>query len=192
MAHPIVQSLKPLGPLGGSAVVLCAVAGVAIVWNAALLGQAIAQPGKIDDRPEAAQKERISAYEASLDKRVAQYAGRSVFVAPRAPKAPDPAEAKKDEKPVAPTVYAGPGIVAMVYDRVWFDDGRSLALGDPEDSGLAVVDVSPPWAARLRWRGVEFDVTLFSRTTTEFLEKPSEDAKASPDATGAAAGGSDK
>lgn len=162
--------LRPLGVAGGVATGLCALALVAVFWSLGLMAQAAVTPSKVDEPPEAQQQERLAKYEAALDKRAAQAEGRSMFIPPDAPSKPAEEEKKDDKPPPPPATYGGPGMVAIVYDKVWFDDGRSMVAGDEEDGGLAVVDVSPPWAARLRWRGVEFDVTLFSRTTSEFLK----------------------
>lgn len=173
MLRALLSMLRPLGATGGTALTLGLLAALALGWNAVLLATAAIAPASVSEPPAEQQKERITRYETGLDRRVAQINGRSMFIAPRPPKAPEASEEKQDDKPPPPpATYGGPGLVAMVYDRVWFDDGRVLGVGDPEDSGLAVVDVSPPWIARLRWRGVEFDVTLFSRTTPEFLAKP--------------------
>ncbi len=167
----ITNVLRPLGFAGGVAAGLGLLAAVAVVWSLGLMAQAAVTPSKVDEPPEAQQQERLAKYEAALDKRAAQAEGRSMFIPPEEPSKPAEEEKKDDKPPPPPATYGGPGMVAIVYDRVWFDDGRSMTVGDDEDSGLAVVDVSPPWAARLRWRGVEFDVTLFSRTTDEFLKK---------------------
>lgn len=169
----ISKSLAPLGPVGGLAVGVSALGLAALGWNAVLLGQAAIAPASVVEPPEAQQKARLTNYEGQINRRVAQIDGRSMFLTPVAPRTPEPDEKKDDNTPPPkPTTYGGPGLLAIVYDRVWFDDGRSLEVGGEEEAGLAVVDVSPPWAARLRWRGVDFDVTLFSRTTTDFLSKP--------------------
>ncbi|MFM9959468.1 MAG: hypothetical protein ACKVZJ_15535 [Phycisphaerales bacterium] len=171
--NSISSAVRPLGVAGGAAVGVGLLAAAALGWSTVLLAQAAFTPSKVAEPPAAQQQERLAKYEAGLDKRAAQSEGRSMFFAPVAPNKPVEEEKKEDDKPPPPPVtYEGPGLVAIVYDRVWFDDGRSMSPADAEDSGLAVVDVSPPWAARLRWRGVEFDVTLFSRTTDEFLDSP--------------------
>jgi hypothetical protein len=185
--NPFVQRLlnvlRPLGIAGGIATGLGLLAVVAVVWSLALLADAAVTPSKVDEPPEAQQQERLSKYEAALDKRAAQAEGRSMFIPPVAPNKPVEEEKPDDKPPPPPATYGGPGLVAIVYDRVWFDDGRSMLAGEAEDSGLAVVDVSPPWAARLRWRGVEFDVTLFSRTTASFL-MPEDKGEDKPESTG--------
>lgn len=169
----VTRAVRPLGVAGGTATGLGVLAAAAAGWSLVLMAQAALTPSKVAEPPEAQQQERLGKYEAGLDKRAAQAEGRSMFFAPAAPNKPVEEEKKEDDKPPPPPVtYGGPGLVAIVYDRVWFDDGRSMAVGDEEDAGVAVVDVSPPWAARLRWRGVEFDVTLFTRTTDEFLSEP--------------------
>lgn len=170
----VIDRLRPLGLAGGIAAGGAVLAALVCLRSLGEVALAAIAPGSVAQPPEAQQKQRLEKYEAAQSKRVAIIEGRSMFVAPVPPRAPEPAdEEKKDDKPPPPpATYGGPGIVAIVYDRVWFDDGRSLATTDEDDAGLGVVDVSPPWAARLRWRGVEFDVTLFTRTTDDFLTKP--------------------
>ena len=183
--NPVIQHVlrmvRPLGVAGGVASGLSLLAAVALLWSLGLLAQAAVTPSSVAEPPAAAHQERLARYEAALDKRAAQAEGRSMFFPPIAPNKPVEEEVKDDKPPPPPAVYGGPGLVAIVYDKVWFDDGRSMTPGDEEDSGLAVVDVSPPWAARLRWRGVEFDVTLFSRTTDEFLSRPETEGGSSSD-----------
>ncbi len=54
----------------------------------------------------------------------------------------------------------------MINDTVWFADGVRLHTGDPAhgSGNLKVLEISPPWAARVEWEGVEFTVTLFDRS----------------------------
>ncbi len=168
----VTRAVRPLGAAGGAALGLGTLAAAVVGWSAVGLGGALLMPSQVGEPPEAQQQERLKKYEAAQDRRAAQAEGRSMFFAPVPPNKPVEEKKQDDKPPPPPVTYEGPGLVAIVYDRVWFDDGRSLAVGDEEDGGLSVVDVSPPWAARLRWRGVEFDVTLFTRTTDEFLSAP--------------------
>lgn len=58
----------------------------------------------------------------------------------------------------------------MLGNGVWFESGEIAGVGEEVD-GVRVISLSPPWSARLEWKGVEFDVPLFDRTTGQFLEK---------------------
>lgn len=170
--EPALNVVRRIGVPGTAASCAGVLALAAAAWSAVGLASALITPSQVAEPPEAQQQERYAKYEAALDQRAAQAEGRSMFFAPAAPNKPVEEQKPDDKPPPPPATYAGPGIVAIVYDRVWFDDGRSMSPSDEEDNGLGVVDVSPPWAARLRWRGVEFDVTLFTRTTDEFLSTP--------------------
>lgn len=104
----------------------------------------------------------------ALERDAGAFAGRSLFLIPPPPAAEEPEVVESEpEAPVvlAPSRYAGPGIIAMVFDTVWFEDGTKLSLEEPEHTGedLELVSVDAPWSARVRWRGAEFDVTLFRR-----------------------------
>lgn len=105
--------------------------------------------------------------------------GRSMFFIPSPPPPPPPPPAADRGPPPPPSRYAGPAIIAMVNGEVWFSDGRKLAVGDDDDSALAVLEIKAPWSARVRWQSAEFDVPLFDRSA---LTKPS-DAKAPDPAT---------
>lgn len=101
--------------------------------------------------------------------------GRSMFFIPFAPPPPPPPPPPPREPspppppPPPPSRYGGPKVVAMLGDAVWFESGEIVATGDEAD-GVRVIAVSPPWSARLEWKGVEFDVPLFNRNTSRFLE----------------------
>lgn len=113
--------------------------------------------------------------------------GRSPFFTPAEPPPPPPPppppreEEEEEEEnpgppppPPPPARYGGPEMVAMMGDVVWFANDKRLRVGE-EDSGVTVVSTTPPWTAKLLWRGIEFDVQLFERTTADFLEKPPPD-----------------
>lgn len=107
----------------------------------------------------------------AIDDALAQIRGRSMFFLPP----PPPRPAKRQERPpqTAPRLerYAGPDIVAVINNTVWFNDGTRRALGEPSSEGIAVLAVDPPWTVRLQWRDAEWTITLFDRTTPRFLEQ---------------------
>lgn len=121
------------------------------------------------------QKERVAKFQDSFARHMKQIEGRQMFFPPPPP--PEPEEGAEEEPTVAdgppppPSRYGGPNIIAMIGKSVWFDDGRMLEVGD-EDGGLEVIELRGPWSAILKWRGVEFDVPLFERTTEQFIVKP--------------------
>jgi hypothetical protein len=123
---------------------------------------------------EAEQEKQVGLYASAMEQRVKQINGRSMFFVPPAPA--DVAEQEKEEAPdegpaPKPTRYAGPDVIAVINGTVWFGNDRRIAVGDEED-GIKVVSVSDsPWSVKLEWRGVEFDVQVFERTTDRFLEK---------------------
>lgn len=102
--------------------------------------------------------------------------GRSMFYIPFAPPPPPPPPPppapprSSPPPPPPPSRYDGPPIVAMLGNGVWFESGEIAGVGEEVD-GVLVISLSPPWSARLEWKGVEFDVPLFDRTTGQFLEK---------------------
>ncbi len=93
--------------------------------------------------------------------------GRSLFIVPGPPAAPEPEAAPvadtSDKPPPRPTTYGGPAITAMVNDTVWFRDGKRLVSGAEASGDLKVVRVNGPWDAVVMWKGVEFTVPLFTR-----------------------------
>lgn len=122
----------------------------------------------------ASQTEGVAKFNESFEAPLKQIAGRTLFHRPTEPKETE--EVKEEPKPEGPapppTRYGGPAIIAMIDKTVFFDDGRRLSVGDPADSGLEVVEPRGPWSAVLRWRGVEFEVQLFERTTKDFVKEP--------------------
>jgi hypothetical protein len=59
----------------------------------------------------------------------------------------------------------------MMGDTVWFDGGDRASVGQ-EAGDVEVVATSPPWSATLRWRGVEFEVDYWERTTGRLMTDP--------------------
>jgi len=120
------------------------------------------------------QAERINTYNASFDKARAQVDGRSLFfIPPEPPPKPKPKpkpEPSKEPPPTPPPArYGGPNVIAVVFNQVWFDNGKKIRVGET-DGDIEVLDnTSAPWTVRLRWKGVEFDVEIFERTATKLL-----------------------
>lgn len=134
-----------------------------------------------DDEP------RLASFRGSFDKHLAQSSGRSMFfIPPEPPPPPPPPEPEREPEPdPPPSSYGGPAIIAMVGDAVWLADGSRLSLADERARDIEIVSLSPPWGARLKWKGVEFDVPLFDRTTERFLlEEPTATDPTSPDSPG--------
>ena len=102
--------------------------------------------------------------------------GRSPFFIPPAPiieEPPPPPDPKgdEDEKPTAPTRYAGPDIIGAMNGQIWLDNDTTVALGE-EGSVVTLLSLeNVPWSVRVEWRGAEFDVDLFEDTTTNFLSR---------------------
>lgn len=134
---------------------------------------AIWLPHGVGEETVAQSAQRTEQYNAAFDGYLAQVDGRSMFFVPAPPRqATKSDDTPKDDKPSVPSSYGGPKIIAMINDKVWFDDNTSAAVGGDEKSGVKVVGLNTPWGAKIAWRGVEFDVPLFDRTTARFIEKP--------------------
>jgi len=114
------------------------------------------------------QQEMLKKFEESSEHSLAQTSGRSLFVIPAAPRAPrnDPPTTVTDTTPRPPSAYGGPALAAIINDTVWFSDGTRLKPGENADKSLSVVKVDPPWGATIKYRGVDFPVTLFEHDKT--------------------------
>lgn len=142
---------------------------------------ALMLPRGVGEETVAQSAQRTEQYNAAFDGYLAQFDGRSMFFVPAPPRQAAKTEEKpKDDKPSVPTSYGGPKIIAMINDKVWFDDNTSASVGADEKSGLKVVGLNTPWGAKIAWRGVEFDVPLFDRTTERFIEKPAKKDEPKP------------
>ncbi|MGP1347842.1 MAG: hypothetical protein ACTS3F_14390 [Phycisphaerales bacterium] len=188
MNHPLADQFKDaagrIGPFGIAAAVVAtlALAIAFFVAIATLVRLPWAGPTSAESlRDPTAWAER---YEQRVATNRDRLTGRSPFFTPPAPPPPPPPpppprpvveEDDEDDAPPPPppppSRYSGPAIIAMMGDVVWFENDRRLRIGE-EASGVTVVSTRPPWSAKLRWNGVEFDVPLFERTTAEFLEDP--------------------
>jgi hypothetical protein len=98
--------------------------------------------------------------------------GRSLFWRPSAPGQGVATRIIEEEAPeeTAGGGYAGPAIVAVVLDTVWFEDGERIKVGEKGGNGIEVVSVDPPWEATLRHRGAEHVVAFFARDRLIFTQ----------------------
>ncbi|CAN5813475.1 hypothetical protein BH11PLA1_BH11PLA1_16960 [soil metagenome] len=63
-----------------------------------------------------------------------------------------------------PRVYGGPALIAIYGDSAWFDDGQRIALHETNaESGVEIVELTPPWGAKVKWHGGDFTLDLFKR-----------------------------
>jgi hypothetical protein len=102
-----------------------------------------------------------------------QVKGRSLFYIPSPPPPPPPPPRPEDDKPTTPpppppppppATYGGPKIIGAAIDTIWFDNGKRLVAGGEADGNLRVIEITQiPWAAKLEWKGVTFDVPFISR-----------------------------
>jgi hypothetical protein len=167
----LARTGRTLGVPGGVALAACILAILAIGWQAPPLFRAVVTPRPPSLEVEAEDAKRIEAFRAGFEKQLAQANGRSMFfIPPEPPPPPPPPEPDAEPQPdPPPSAYGGPAIIAMVDDTVWLADGSRLALSDEKARDIDIVSLNPPWGARLKWKGVEFDVPLFDRTTSKFL-----------------------
>ena len=116
----------------------------------------------------------LATHETDLETYRQRFDGRSLFSRPPAPPiaAPPPPptveipDAPKPE-PTAPRLYAGPSVIGIIGDQVWFKDDLKLRVGE-EGNGVKVLASDPPWTVRLAHGGGEYDVPIFKDYQTEF------------------------
>ncbi len=177
-----------LGWLGWLAVVafgLALYAGVASVVPAAkdFFGRTSSSAVSIDANLRERGLERFSS---DLERDATRFTNRSAFFVPPAPippppPPPPPRDEEEDPEPVVPreppppSRYGGPSIAYVWDDRVTFENDMTLTAGGEGQSGVEVLSTNLPWSVKVRWRGVEFDVQLFERTTSDFLVKPEDE-----------------
>ena len=132
------------------------------------------------------QERGLERFNAGLERDASRFTNRSAFFVPPAPippppPPPPPREVEDDPEPVVPreppppSRYGGPEITYVWDDQVIFDNDMTLTVGGEGQSGVEVLSTNLPWSVKVRWRGVEFDVELFERTTSDFLVEPEED-----------------
>lgn len=181
LPRPLRAALLPLGGHGLAATAAVLLALLVVAAQMPPLFRAIVTPMSGNAAPaDGGQDARLQKWSDSLAASLAQIEGRSMFVLPAPPPPPPAPRRVLDDTPpapAAPLTYAGPAIVAIAANSVWFDDGTRLSIttaeqssGETDGSELAVLAIDGPWAATLRWRGVEFRVPLFDRTTERFMQ----------------------
>ena len=161
----LLAASRTLSTAGKVAVLVCAAAAVISGVMLTTLVIDVARPAPTElAKPDDA-KRNADEQKTAFDSYVAQITGRSLFYVPEPPRAPEPTEAPvdADKPPPPPSSYGGPGMVAMLSDSVWFANGKRLKVGE-KDGDLEVAGLVPPWTAKLNWKGVPFDVTLFERS----------------------------
>ncbi|MDX2131434.1 MAG: hypothetical protein SFY69_05225 [Planctomycetota bacterium] len=162
-------ALRPIGKAALAAACAAVLVLLLFVWD--LVGALL---GPYPTIPPVAEAERQSGERSTaFGGYVAQVTGRSLFHNPRAVVAEAPPPEPVDEGPretPRPSSYGGPALAAMVFDEVWFADGQRLKVGDEAKNDLRVVSISPPWNARIEWKGVEFTVDLFRRDSLVFRD----------------------
>ena len=156
--------------LGASAIALVVVLSAVLPVAGAALTPTPEDPITLTE-----QAQRVRAYNASFDDARAQITGRSLFFIPPTPPPepepkPEPKEKKDPPPPPPPARYGGPKPIAVVFDQVWFEDGRKLGVGEISRELEVISNDGAPWSITLRWEGVEFDVKLLERTTDRLLE----------------------
>ena len=158
------KSARPLGVLALAILVAAAVVVVVSLSNAARTLLTAVDTTEVQQN----EQKQLDQFAERQKRFASQINGRSLFFAPRAPHAEaPPAVATTPSTPSRPTHYSGPSVIAMINNRVWFSDGSRLAPGEHHDD-LEVVGLSPPWSAKVRWQGVEFDVGLFERDSVVY------------------------
>jgi hypothetical protein len=164
-ARDLRQTLARLGPTGITAAALIGAASLATaVMLPGLVAAIFAPTPGVAVPPDAAQDQaaRLAEYRARID-------GRTMFFTPAAPPPPPPptVDVVKNEgpppAPPPPSSYGGPAPIGMINDTVWLADGQHLKVGDEAEGDIQVVRLEAPWAAVLKWKGVEFTVKVFER-----------------------------
>jgi hypothetical protein len=171
--RPGSASAPPIGPLTAGALAAAALAAVVIGLQARPAFFALfADSAALGDVRETV-KEQSERYAAGFDPHLAQIRGRALFLVPivvaDATAAPPEEPDDEPQEPERAATYAGPGVIAMINDSVWFSSGARIKAGEEAD-GVKVLAVDAPWSARLLWRGGEFTVNLFERDGVVFRE----------------------
>lgn len=154
-----LRALMLAAPLGVIAACALFLALVLVVYVSLPVLSAATTPVTKPDFTAPSKSEReseIKRAESTLKLAGERVAARSPFF-PLKPKQPDTPRN-------TPRVYGGPDLVAIYDDSAWFRDGRRLKINDTSDTTLSVISVNPPWGAKVRWMGAEFDITLFERS----------------------------
>ncbi|GJQ30889.1 MAG: hypothetical protein HBSAPP03_27730 [Phycisphaerae bacterium] len=162
-----LASLPGVGKVALACAALALVLLLAPLWD---LGVALYGP-RPTIPPIKAAAENTTKRKAAFEVYAAQTKGRSLFYNPKAVSAAPPVAVENPTpEDTRPRSYGGPSIVAMVFDEVWFADGKRLKVGGDSDGDVRVVAMQPPWSATIAWRGVEFPVSFFERGNVVFKD----------------------
>lgn len=149
-----------------------------LAWPLILLAGRAAPPGlKAPSPADRSQRSAVFAQRNTL--------GEERFSA-RWPFYPMPPKIVQKPSDPAPLRYAGPQLIAMINGAAWFADGKRLKPGDPAQDELEVLELAPPWTAKVRWQGGEFTVTLFERQPVSLTGALDDMRRGSPSTTPAA------
>lgn len=172
---------------GWAACVAAALAAVVLINVSAPVVSALFASAKAAPVNNEEAKQAADRFKVATESHVASIKGRSLFFIPppkpRPRAEPPPRVAEKPPEPPKPTVptrYGGPSIQAVVNGTVWFSDGKKVAVGESAGSGSSMVTViaaETPWAIRVKWEGVEFDVPLFERDAVVYPVAKSSETK---------------
>ncbi len=171
--RPVIDWRTPglLGYLGLVALVVgLIVTGVFVPPLLAALNASadISEARAFDDSDE------LETFENNLDAWLAVTNGRSPFFVPPRPiiEKPEIETVETEPEPVnrVPTRYGGPDILAAMNDTIWLQGGDTVRVGDTARGVTPISLENLPWSVRVEWEGVEFDVDLFERTTSNFLK----------------------
>ncbi len=157
-----------------------AVAAISVAASVPPLVAAIFAPGLDEDRTRERLTELLADHEQDRAMYEDRFDGRSLFVKPSPPpttrieaprqQEPEPQMVEQSAPPV-PSSYAGPSILFVLGDEVWFHNGMKLRVGQ-EDQGVKVIASSAPWSVRLGHGGGEYDVQLFQKTNPGMMDSP--------------------
>jgi hypothetical protein len=124
--------------------------------------------------------EQRAAYAQRMDRWAANARGRSMFFIPPEPikeepvVVEDPPDEPEDRPDPTPTRYRGPEVIAAMNGQIWLEGGAVVKMGEEAEGVTLLNDDDVPWSVRVEWRGQEFDVPIFERTTSRFLEPSTE------------------
>lgn len=179
MSRPreLTAHLASFRPWAWAALACAAIAAIALVASVRSLAIALLTPSPAASQIDLASLDsRGEAFNRSYDERyLAEINARWLFFRPPTPPPPPrPVEQRPREEPPPPPPparYEGPQLIAIFDNQAWFGDGIRLAVGD-DFNDLEILELTPPWDARVRWKGVEFTLDLFQKDKLVLPENP--------------------
>jgi hypothetical protein len=182
--HRLRPLVAPARRLGAATLLVIVLTAAFAVWSARPAIRALMTGRAVPVDAAAPADDLQDALAADMRLHASRIDGRSLFFIPPPPRRPEPEIVRApDGPPPPPSRYGGPPLIAMVNDSAWFSDGTRLRLGDqpPPGSQVRLIALSPPWSARIEWKGVEFDVSLFDRNPAPSSASVSLSAPSRPD-----------